>query len=149
MPASMEYADIRRGPDVEFGQSIYEPFGIAQLEPLSSGALCCLSTSCGCAYFIEKCGGLELNNLVVADYITLPYGWEYPTARSMLNIGSYERDQIEAAESYRAASKLVERLPRQGHDAWVLLENGRTLAQRMSWQVVVEQQLLPALEQLF
>ena len=26
----MEYADIRRGSDVEFGQSIYEPFGIAQ-----------------------------------------------------------------------------------------------------------------------
>jgi len=149
MPASMEYADIRRGPDVEFGQSIYEPFGIAQLEPLSSGALCCLSTSCGCAYFIEKCGGLELNNLVVADYITLPYGWEYPTARSMLNIGSYERDQIEAAESYRAAYKLVERLPRRGHDAWLLLENGRALAQQMSWQVVVEQQLLPALQNLF
>lgn len=149
MPAEMEYADIRRGPDVEFGQSIYEPFGIAQLEPLSSGALCCLSTSCGCAYFIEKCGGLESNNIVLADYITLPYGWEYPSARAMLNIGSNEREQIEASESYRAANKIIERLPRQGHDAWVLLENGRALAQKMSWKVVVEQQLLPALEALF
>lgn len=149
MPADMEYADIRRGPDLEFGQSIYEPFGIAQLEPLSSGALCCLSTSCGCAYFIEKSGGLEDNNIVLADYITLPYGWEYPTARSMLNIGSFERDQIEAAESYRAAAKIIARLPRRGHDAWVLLEQGRALAQKMSWHVVAQEQLLPALQSIF
>lgn len=149
MPAAMEYVDIRRGTDVEFGQSIYEPFGIAQLEPLSSGALCCLSTSCGCAYFIEKSGGLELKNIALADYITLPYGWEYPGARAMLNIGAHERDQIEAMESYRAAAKLIERLPRQGHDAWVLLEEGRALAEKMSWKVVAEQQLLPALQGLF
>lgn len=149
MPGDMEYADIRRGPDVEFGQSIYEPFGIAQLEPLSSGALCCLSTSCGCVYFIERTGGLELDNIVLADYISLPYGWEYPTARAMLNIGSFERDQIEAAESYRAAAKIIERLPRRGHDAWVLLEQGRALAHKMSWHVVAEQQLLPALNSLF
>lgn len=149
MPADMEYADIRRGPDVEFGQSIYEPFGIAQLEPLSSGALCCLSTSCGCEYFIDKSGGLDLKNIVLADYITLPYGWTYPNAAAMLNIGSNERDQIEAAEGYQAAEKIINRLPRQGHDAWLLLENGRALAQKMSWKVVVEEQLLPALEQLF
>ncbi len=149
MPAEMEYADIRRGTDVEFGQSIYEPFGIAQLEPLSFGALCCLSTSCGCAYAIEKSGGLELNNIVLADYITLPYGWEYPSARAMLNIGAYERDQIEAAESWRAANKIIERLPREGHAAWVLLEQGRALAEKMSWGGVVEKQLLPALQSLF
>lgn len=149
MPAAMQFMDIRRGADLEFGQSIYEPFGIAQLEPLTFGALCCLSTSCGCAYAIEKYGGLELNNIVLADYITLPYGWNYPNARAMLNIGSYERDQIEAAESYRAAQKIIERLPRQGHDAWVLLENGRALAEKMSWKGVAEEQLLPALCNLF
>lgn len=149
MPADMEYPDIRRGTDVEFGQSIYEPFGIAQLEPLSFGALCCLSTACGCAYAIEKAGGLALNNIVLADYITLPYGWEYPSARALLNIGTYEREQIEAAESYRAASRIAERLPRQGHDAWVLLENGRALAEKLSWRVVAEQQLLPSLQSLF
>ncbi len=149
MPETMEYADIRRGTDLEFGQSIYEPFGIAQLEPLSSGALCCLSTSCGCVYFIEKEAGLALNNIVLADYITLPPGWYYPTARDMLNIGTYERDQIEAAESYRAAQKIIARLPREGHDAWLLLENGRALAEKMSWPVVVEKELLPALGELF
>ena len=39
MPADMEFLDIRRGSDLEFGQSIYEPFGIAQVEPLTYGAI--------------------------------------------------------------------------------------------------------------
>lgn len=149
MPTDMEYNDIRRGTDLEFGQSIYEPFGIAQLEPLSAGALCCLSTSCGCVYFIERADGLALNNIVLADYITLPYGWEYPDARAMLALGSSERDQIEAVEARRAAAKIVTRLPREGHAAWLSLEQGRALAERMSWSVVVHSQLLPALRALF
>ena len=40
MPEDMEFMDIRKGADVEFGQSIYEPFGIAQLEPLTFGGIC-------------------------------------------------------------------------------------------------------------
>ena len=40
MPGDVESMDIRKGADVEFGQSIYEPFGIAQFEPLTFGAIC-------------------------------------------------------------------------------------------------------------
>ncbi len=40
MPADMEFMDIRKGSDAEFGQSIYEPFGIAQVEPISFGGIC-------------------------------------------------------------------------------------------------------------
>ncbi|MCB0063865.1 MAG: hypothetical protein KDE19_17200, partial [Caldilineaceae bacterium] len=54
MPAEMEFLDIRKGSDLEFGQSIYEPFGIAQVEPLSFGALCCVSNICGCVGFAER-----------------------------------------------------------------------------------------------
>lgn len=149
IPANMEFGDVRRGTDLEFGQSIYEPFGIAVLEPLATGSLCCVSTSCGCVGFLQRAGGLHLSNLILADYITLPYGWNYPTARAMLDIGSWERDQIEAAEAWRAANKIIERLPRQGHDAWTLLEAGRALARKMSWKVIVEDELLPALGNLF
>jgi len=39
MPEDMTFLDIRKGTDLEFGQSIYEPFGIAQLEPLAFGGL--------------------------------------------------------------------------------------------------------------
>jgi hypothetical protein len=43
MPADMEFMDIRKGSDVEFGQSIYEPFGIAQVEPIIFGGICVFS----------------------------------------------------------------------------------------------------------
>src|SRR5258706_1678203 len=54
MPADMEFMDIRKGSDVEFGQSIYEPFGIAQVEPISFGGICVFSNVCGCAGFVER-----------------------------------------------------------------------------------------------
>ncbi|HEG44011.1 MAG TPA: hypothetical protein ENH94_08185, partial [Phycisphaerales bacterium] len=53
MPYDMEFMDIRKGSDVEFGQSIYEPFGIAQLEPLSFGGICVITNICGCAGFVK------------------------------------------------------------------------------------------------
>lgn len=148
MPADMEYADIRRGSDLEFGQSIYEPFGIAQLEPLCAGALCCLSTACGCVGFIRRAGGIDLPNIVVADYITLPVDLGARDVFQMLNIGQVERDIVENIEARRVAQMIIERLPRNEAEAIELLENGQALCQKMSWDVVVESELLPALEKL-
>ena len=54
MPADMVFGDIRRGSDLEFGQSIYEPFGISQIEPLQFGALSCVSSVCGCIGFVQQ-----------------------------------------------------------------------------------------------
>lgn len=54
MPAAMEFQDIRRGSDLEFGQSIYEPFGISQVETLNSGAIACVSNVCGCTGFLAQ-----------------------------------------------------------------------------------------------
>ena len=54
MPSAMEFQDIRRGSDLEFGQSIYEPFGIAQAEPINFGAIACVSNVCGCVGFLEQ-----------------------------------------------------------------------------------------------
>ena len=57
MPADMEFMDIRKGSDAEFGQSIYEPFGIAQVEPISFGGICVFTNVCGCAGFVDKAAG--------------------------------------------------------------------------------------------
>ena len=86
------------GTDVEFGMSIYEPFGISQLEPLTFGGICVISSVCGCAGFVRDvtcvdstpsncCGstsarransgqagspqGEKIRNVIVADYINL------------------------------------------------------------------------------
>jgi hypothetical protein len=149
MPAEMEFADIRRGSDLEFGQSIYEPFGIGQVEPLTYGALCCLSNVCGCVGFINKSGGLPLANVVLADYVALPPRFQGLSLRQMLDINQWERDYVEANEASNAAGKIIARLPRDEAAAQRLLGDGYNLSQRMSWQVVVEEGLLPALATLF
>ena len=149
MPADMEFADIRNGSDLEFGQSIYEPFGIGQLEPLSGGSVCCISNVCGCAGFVIRGGGIEQPNVVLADYVTLPSQFRGLGLSQLLSIGQHERDAVEDYAATSAAQRIDERLPRDESTAQVLLDDGYALAQKMSWQVVVEQMLLPELDKLF
>ena len=54
MPADMTFSDIRRGSDLEFGQSIYEPFGISQVEPVQFGTISCVSSVCGLLGFVQQ-----------------------------------------------------------------------------------------------
>ena len=72
MPQEMDFVDIRRESDVEFGQSIYEPFGIAQFEPLTFGGVCVVSSVCGCSGFLrDVTSGDDVKNVIVADYTSL------------------------------------------------------------------------------
>lgn len=160
-PEGLTFDDLRRGTSLEFGQSIYEPFGIAQVEPLSTGALCVVSDVCGCLGFASRAHGdvsstsweqrvqrleADLPNLVVTRYTALPADMAVLGWRMALHIGQPERDHIEREESRRAAAVICERLPRTPEQRRALLESGFALAQRMSWDTVAGTQLLPALD---
>jgi hypothetical protein len=68
MPEDMQILDIHRGTDVEFGQSIYEPFGISPLEPLTFGGLCVFSSVCGCAGFAaDAVNSMEIHRRARGD----------------------------------------------------------------------------------
>ena len=149
MPKSMQPIDARYGMDVEFGQSIYEPFGIGQVEPLGTGALCCVSNVCGCLGFLNQVGGMDAPNVIVGDYVTLPQDWGKPDLHSLLNLGQSQRDRIETMQSARVAQEIITRLPRTPKAKKQLLEQGQALSGQMSWKTVVEQGLLPALKKLF
>jgi len=159
-PADLNFDDLRRGTALEFGQSIYEPFGIAQVEPLSTGALCVISDVCGCLGFASRALGdatsttweqrvqqleADLPNLIVTRYTALPDDMDVRGWRMALHIGAPEREHIEREESRRAAAVIAERLPRTPDERQALLDSGFSLAQRMSWDTVVRTQLLPAL----
>ncbi|MBM4017522.1 MAG: hypothetical protein FJ288_04195 [Planctomycetes bacterium] len=147
MPPDMDFLDVRKGTDIEFGQSIYEPFGIAQLEPLSFGALCVVTNICGCAGFVEKVtGGKPVPNVLVADYTRLPAGND--TLDNVLSIGSRERNRAEEEEADRVADEILARLPRDRASHEKLIRSGYELASKMSWEVVCRDYLLPALEEL-
>ncbi len=148
MPQAMTFMDLRRGADAEFGQSIYEPFGIAQVEPLSFGALCVPSNVCGAVGFVQRAAAdlPDFPNVIVADYVTPPPDWVYHSAADALSIDQYARDIIERQRSKRVAEAIAARLPLTDEEARALLASGQLVAHRMSWEVVVQDYLLPALQ---
>jgi len=147
MPADMDFLDIRKGTDIEFGQSIYEPFGIAQLEPLSFGGLCIITNVCGCAGFVEKVtGGRDVPNVLVADYTGLPDNGA--KLEQVLSIGPRERGAAEEQEAERVAAEILKRLPTDEKAREAFMTSGYELARRMSWEVVVRDYLLPVLNDL-
>ncbi len=158
MPAEMTFLDLRRGTDVEFGQSIYEPFGIAQVEPLNFGAISCVSNVCGCVGFLERSMRAlaeadpawaqrlqDSPNLVVADYVTVPPEYPLHSPWDALAIDRGVRDWIEHRNSGDAAWRLFQRLPTDEAGLRARVETGEAIARHMSWDVVVRDYLLPGL----
>jgi hypothetical protein len=142
MPDDMEFLDIRKGTDVEFGQSVYEPFGIAQFEPLTFGGICVVSNVCGCAGFLrDVTAGREVPNVIVADYVNLGEQ-PYADLEDLLQIDRKVQDRIEAAEGTRVAREVLDRLPQSDAELDKLIHEGHRLAQNMSWDVVVRRCLL-------
>jgi len=148
MPADMEFADIRQGSDLEFGQSIYEPFGIAQVEPLSFGALCVVSDVCGCLGFVQRAAPPDQRNVIIADYTSLPSGMAAGGYHAALGIGQSERDAVEAISARRVAAEIMDRLPRTPEAISEMIQAGYRISQKMSWEVVVTDYLLPGLRRL-
>jgi len=148
MPVEMEFMDIRKGSDVEFGQSIYEPFGIAQLEPLTFGGICVFSSVCGCSGFLRDVTGAEdVKNVIVADYTNLETR-RYADIEDMLHIDRRLRDQIEASQSAKVAMQICSRLPKNDSEIESMTQTGYELAKNMSWDVVVKNYLLSSLQKI-
>jgi len=145
MPEDMHFMDIRKGTDVEFGQSIYEPFGIAQLEPLTFGGICVMSSVCGCSGFLKDITKEEeVKNVIIADYTNLQTQ-NYVDVEDMLKIDQAVRDRIEISQSEKVAMQICSRLSSNEAELAELIERGWQLAQNMSWDVVVRNYLTASL----
>ena len=141
-PESMTFQDLRQGADAEFGQSAYEPFGIAQLETLAFGGLSVISGVCGCAQLLKRaCGGRMPPNVLVARYAA-------GRGASAECLDEAEHDRIEHQVAARLTRDLLERLPSDRDELARLLESGWAAAERMSWQAVCAEYFAPALERL-
>ena len=97
---------MRRGSDAEFGQSIYEPFGISQVECLSAGTISVVSDVCGCRGFVQQVAGESgLGGFIEGAYTQLD-----EADRASQPIGARERTQAEALQSQVVASTLANQL---------------------------------------
>jgi len=148
MPADMQFMDIRKGTDVEFGQSIYEPFGIAQIEPLTFGGICVFSSVCGCSGFLrDVTGARDVSNVIIADYTNLETH-NRPDIEDVLQIDRATRDRIEASQSEKVAMQICSRLPKNEAEIESMIQSGYELARNMSWDVVVNNYLLKSLREI-
>jgi glycogen synthase len=148
MSDDMEFMDIRKGSDVEFGQSIYEPFGIAQLEALSFGGLCVVSNVCGCAGFVQEVtGGREVRNVIIADYTDLN-GNGCDDIEDLLQINKESRDRIEHKVSSKVAMEICARLAKNDEETAGMIQSGYELARHMSWESVAENYVLKSLDKI-
>lgn len=144
MPEEMTFADLRYGTDLEFGLSVYEPFGISQFEPLSFGALCLVSNVCGCMGFARRAaaGRPDAENIIEGDFLRLPEEMDIPR---LVNLSIAERNVIETGEARRLAGVVGQRLVREPDAIARRIDSGYALAREMSWQRVVSEYFLPSL----
>ena len=141
----MEFMDIRKGSDVEFGQSIYEPFGIAQLEPSSFGGICVVSNVCGCAGFVKAVtGGQEVKNVIIADYTDINGDNRYDL-EDLQQIDREYRDKVEHKISERIALEICARLAKNDAETAEIIQRGYDLAKHMSWESVISNYVLKSL----
>lgn len=143
MPEAMAFQDLRQGSDVEFGQSAYEPFGIAQLETLAFGGISVITSACGCAELLARVaeGNLPANVLLV-DYAA-------PAGAGTEPVSDADTRRIEHEVAARTARQLAARLPTGPQDFRRLLASGWALAEKMSWQSVCRKYFVPALQRCF
>jgi len=146
-PAEMDMSDLRAAADAEFGLSVYEPFGIAPVEPLHAGAVAVVTAISGCAGFMRRAAtdlGLDGDNhpnVLVADFTD--------AGKSTKDTTADELAAIERVECERIAKALDARLPRTLDEHRKMFESGSRLAREMSWDRVCEREFLPALHALF
>ena len=141
-PPDLSIADLRRAADLEFGQSTYEPFGIAHLEALHAGAISVPTAVCGCVGFLRRTmadaglGEGESRCVVIADYTRGVPG-------DPLALTQRERDEHEDRVAERVAREILRRLPAGDADREAMLREGQTLALRMGWDRVCADFFLP------
>ena len=145
MPPTMDFADLRQGSDVEFGLSIYEPFGIAQVEPLAFGTMSVVSDVCGCIGFVDRVSqGNRPGGFLTADYTHLPEA----KAGHWQSISNEQVERFEKDQSKLLARRLGHCLPTTEKAQNALLEEGYQTAREMSWEKVVKNDLIPVLTRI-
>jgi hypothetical protein len=143
MPTGMAHTDLYQGTDVEFCLSLYEPFGIAQLEPMAYGSLCVLSRACGCAEFIDAITQSTPQNILIADFTASD---KQANVEDALQIGQSQRDQLEQTICHKLALEIQNKLPKTESQFQSLLQEGSQLAGQMHWDAIIRNHLHPMLQ---
>ncbi len=140
VPEDAEFADLRMASDAEFGFSIYEPFGIAQIETIPFGGVSLLSSSCGAAGLLqEKFKGAAIKPFYILDYISAGRRMSYNTLRDLT---IPQRSAMEKQLLSKHSKQIFEILPLTSAKREQYLINAQRYASRISWEALAKSYVL-------
>ncbi|MBT9146651.1 MAG: hypothetical protein DDT32_00387 [Syntrophomonadaceae bacterium] len=140
VPEDTTFADLRMASDAEMGFSIYEPFGIAQLETVPFGGVALLSSSCGSAFWLENIfRDAEIKPFYVVDFIESGRGMGYEQLRALTK---KQRNTIERETFSSRAKEIFDIIPTTERKREEYLANIPDYISPMSWETVVKKYLL-------
>ena len=132
VPEEAEFADLRIAADAEFGFSIYEPFGIAQIEVVPFGGVSVLSSSCGSAGFLEKAfKDAPVKPYCILDFIQAGRGL---STAALKNMTIQERTRMEGEILAKNVKGIFESLPLGQAKREQYLLNAQKYISKISWE---------------
>lgn len=139
VPEGSTTLTLRAASDLEFGLSIYEPFGIAQLETFPFGGLPVLSRACGCSYLLEETVPEDLFRVVdfaAPDRVAALGPLEAGFLKSM---SIDQRYHLEEAALNAEAKAVFERIQPAGRQE--RFERMQAAAADLGWEAIAERVL--------
>ncbi|MHC4114340.1 MAG: hypothetical protein ACYSSL_03325 [Planctomycetota bacterium] len=140
LPQNAEFSDLRNASDAEFGFSIYEPFGIAQIETIPFGGIALLSSSCGAAALLaEKLEKAPIKPFYIVDYIAT--GSKMRSA-ALKNLTIPKRTLMEKQILSAHAKKIFNCLPLTSEKRKQYLLNAQKYAPAIRWEALAQSYVL-------
>ena len=131
VPEDAEFNDLRLASDAELGLSIYEPFGIAQIETIPFGGISILSSSCGAAgLLVKNFKDAPIKPFYIVDYIASGKKLGYESLKSM---AIEKRDALESEFLAKHVKEIFDILPLTSKMREQYLLNAQEHAAGISW----------------
>ena len=132
-----EFIHLRASSDAEFGFSIYEPFGIAQLETIPFGGFAFLSTTCGSYYLLKN--SYEKNDIkpfLGVDFIL--EGQKYINQKGIdpIDIDIDLRTEIENRSFYNMKELAFNLLPKDDNEREKFLSIFQGESNKIGWESI-------------
>ncbi|NOY07976.1 MAG: glycosyltransferase [Spirochaetes bacterium] len=148
VPETASFRDLRVGSDAEFGFSIYEPFGIAQLEVIPFGGIAALSSSCGSSFLLKNTlSGSKSAHYSIVDFIgrAKEFSGSGTASAAGTGIDSDERFKIEKSILKSIAGTLFNSLPKDDSERIAGLKSAQECVDKLGWEAIVDQMDLSTL----
>jgi len=144
MPENAEWIDLRIGSDAELGMSIYEPFGIAQIETIQFGGLAVLSDACGCCGLIKSKYKSNENSFHIVDFTE---NRRELSVDSLMNLKPDEKTKIEKDIIKDQARAIYDKIKNNmdGETASDHFREAQKLAFEIDWDHIVSKNIIPVL----